>query len=105
MELQLFVLVEITLDEKQARLVANGHLTETNQQVLYPLIHRARTLTSETQVTIDLTAVEHVETIALDLLRWEVELDHAGHSPQPVRFALPDPPPASGPSFASEDRT
>lgn len=105
MELQLSVVVEVTSDEKQARLVASGHLTETNQHMLYPLIHRARALTLQTQVIIDLTAVQHFEPAALDLLRWEVALDQRQHLTKPVRFELPDSPPTSEPHCAPENRT
>ncbi|MEX5262302.1 hypothetical protein [Kocuria sp. CPCC 205263] len=98
MELQLFVFVEVTLDEKQARLVIRGHLTETNQHLLYSLIHRARTPASRTQVIIDLTTLPHFEPAALDLLRWEMELNQPEHLTQPVRFALLNPPrPATHP--------
>lgn len=105
MELQLSVFIEVTLDEKQARLVISGHLTETNQHLLYSLIHRARTPASRTQVITDLTALTHFEPAALDLLRWEMELDQPGNLIQPVRFALLDPPPASNPPFTPEGRT
>ncbi|MEX5303986.1 hypothetical protein [Kocuria sabuli] len=95
MELQLSVFVEVTLDEKLARLVISGHLTETNQHLLHSLIHRTRTPASRTQVIIDLTALTHFEPAALDLLRWETELDQPGHLTPPVRLTLLDPPPAS----------
>lgn len=54
-------------------LITAGCLTETNQQILYPLIHRFRTLTPNTEVLVDLTAVDHLEDSALDLLCWEAE--------------------------------
>ena len=105
MELQLSVVFEISADEKQVRLVASGHLTETNQQVLYPMIHRAWALSSATEVVIDLTAVEHLEAGALDLLRWEVEHHQPGHLAQPVRITLPELPPPSGPASTPEGGT
>jgi anti-anti-sigma regulatory factor len=95
MELQLSVSIEVTADEKQARLVTSGRLTETNQHILYPLIHRARTLTPQTQVVVDLTAVTHFDAAALDLLRWEVALDQSQHPTKPVQFALLTSPPTS----------
>jgi len=101
-ELQLSVVFEVTADEKQVRLVATGHLTETNQQVLYPMIHRAWGLTSATEVVIDLTAVEHLEGGALDLLCWEVEHHQPGHLTQPVHLVLPVPPPANEPPSTPE---
>ncbi|WP_309124959.1 hypothetical protein [Kocuria sp.] len=97
MELQLSVRFEVTPDGHQVRLVAMGELTETNQQVLYPLLHRAWALTSATEVVIDLTAVEHLDTAALDLLCWEVEHHQPDHLTQPVCFTLPQTPPANGP--------
>ena len=105
MEVKLSVCVEVSADEKHARLVTSGHLTETNQHMLYPLIHRARTLTSQTQVIVDLTAVTHFEAAALDLLRWEVALDQTQHPTRPVQFALLDSPPASGSSSTPEGGT
>lgn len=105
MELQLSVSVKLTTDEKHVRLVTSGHLTETNQHMLYPLIHRARTLTSQTQVVVDLTAVTHFEAAALDLLRWEVALDRPQHPTKPVQFVLLESPPPSGSSSAPEDGT
>ena len=105
MELQLSVVFEFSADEKQVRLVASGHLTETNQQVLYPMIHRAWALPAATEVVIDLTAVEHLETAALDLLCWEVEHHQPDHLTQSVRFTLPRTPPANGPPPAPESST
>ncbi|MGQ1838632.1 hypothetical protein ACT4S2_09255 [Kocuria turfanensis] len=105
MELQLSVSVEVTADEEHARLVTSGHLTETNQHILYPLIHRARTPTSQTQVIVDLTAVTYFDAAALDLLRWEVALDQTQHPTKAVQYALPESPPTSGSSSAPEGRT
>ncbi len=105
MKLELSVRFDVTPDEQQVRLVVTGRLTESNQQLLYPSIHRAYTLATATEVVIDLSAVEHLETAALDLLRWEVEHYQPIHLTQPVRFALPDPPPDSGLPSAPESTT
>jgi hypothetical protein len=78
-------------------LITAGSLTETNQQVLYPLIHRLRALTPDTEVLVDLTALDHLEDAALDLLCWEVEHEDTTCSPHPVRFALAEPPPPDRP--------
>lgn len=104
MELQLSVLVKVTPDERHVRLVTAGHLTETNQQMLYPLIHRARTLTADTEVVVDLTAVQRFEAAALDLLCWEVGCEEATGSIGPVRLALPIPLPGSGPCRTRRDQ-
>jgi hypothetical protein len=98
-DLQLSVLVRVDPDHRRVRLVTTGCLTETNQQVLYPLIHRLRTLTPDTEVLIDLTAVDHLEDTALDLLCWEVEHEDTTCSTHPVRFALTEPPPPERPSL------
>lgn len=105
MELELSVRFDVTLDEQQVRLVVTGRLTESNQQMLYPSIHRAYTLATATEVVIDLSAAEHLETAALDLLCWEVEHYQPIHLTHPVRFVLPEPPPASGPPSAPGSRT
>jgi hypothetical protein len=104
-ELQLSVVFEVTADEKQVRLVTTGHLTTTNQQVLYPMIHRARALTSTTEVIVDLSAIEHLEPGALDLLSWEIDQDGPDHPAQTVRVILPELPPVSGPSCEAGDAT
>jgi ABC-type transporter Mla MlaB component len=104
-ELQLSVVFEVTADEKQVRLVTTGHLTVTNQQVLYPMIHRARALTSTTEVIVDLSAIEHFEAGALDLLSWEIDHNGPNHPAQTVRFILPESPPVSGPPSEAGDAT
>jgi anti-anti-sigma regulatory factor len=103
-DLELSVLVRIDLDHRRVRLVATGRLTETNQRVLYPLIHHARTLTSDTEVVIDLTSLESAESAALDLLCWEVAHEETGQPTGPVQFVLTEPPPAGrlSPSPAAE---
>lgn len=97
MELQLSVVAETTPDQKQVRLVLTGRLTTTNQHMLYPLIHRAHA--SEAEVIIDLTAVDHLETAALDLLRWDIEHHETTHPVRAVRFV----PPATGSAPAHGD--
>ena len=94
MHLPLSVHVRIDPNHRRVHLVTTGHLTETNQQTLYPLIRHARTLTPATEVVIDLTSVNHLEGAALDLLRWEIEHDEQEHPVLPVRVALTESPPA-----------
>ncbi|GAA1757557.1 DUF4383 domain-containing protein [Kocuria aegyptia] len=91
MDLQLCVHVRVDPDHRRVRLITTGRLTETNQQVLYPLIHQARALASDTEVVIDLTSVDRLEGAALDLLCWEVEHDGTGSPTRPVRLALAEP--------------
>jgi len=97
-DLQLSVLVRIDPEQRCVRLVTTGHLTETNQRALYPLIRRARALTADTEVVVDLTAIHHLEDAALDLLCWEIEHDDTGCPDRPVRLALTRPSAAGRPS-------
>lgn len=96
MKLELSVRFEATLDEHRVRLVVTGRVTESNQQMLYSSIHRAYTLAAATEVVVDLSAVEHLESAALDLLCWEAEHYQPIHLTHPVSFVLPEPPPGSG---------
>ena len=45
MHLELSVFVDIDVHGRSVRLVLTGHLSETNQQGLYPLIRNGRRLT------------------------------------------------------------
>jgi hypothetical protein len=101
-ELQLTVVAEITPDQKQVHLMLTGRLTATNQQMLYPLIHRARNLTPTTEVIIDLTAVEDPEATTVDLLRWEIEHHETNAPCSPTRLVLPEPP-TDGPPGTHDD--
>ena len=85
---KLSVLVQIDLDDRGVRLVVTGCLTERNHHVLHPLIRRARTLAPPVTVTVDLTRTEHVEAIAVDLLRWAIDHDT---SLGPVEILSPAP--------------
>lgn len=99
MDHRLSVLVQIDLDGRHVRLIVTGRLTETNQRALYPVIHRARTLTSTTEVLVDLTCAEHLEATAVDLLSWEIDHGDLSTSGGPVDLALPAP--AVAPLIAS----
>ena len=72
---KLSVLVQIDLDGRGVRLVVTGCLTERNHHVLHPVIRRTRTLVPPVTVTVDLIATEHIEAIAVDLLRWATDHD------------------------------
>ncbi len=98
MDHKLSVLVQVDLDGHDVRLFVTGCLTEVNQHALYPLIRRARTLIPPVTVSVDLTAAEHVEAIAVDPLRWAVDHDAGMEGASPVELltptGLPDHPPA-----------
>ena len=89
MDHKLSVLVQVDLDGAYVRLLVTGRLTEANQHALHPLIRRARTLLPPVTVSIDLTAAEHVEAIAVDLLRWTVDHDEAMDGGSPVEVLVP----------------
>jgi hypothetical protein len=71
------VLVEVDLDGQYVRINVTGALTEVNQQGLYPVLRRARTMLPGATVTVDLTCVHHLEPAALDLLRWAADQDES----------------------------
>lgn len=86
---KLSVLVQMDLDNRSVRLVVTGCVTEANQHVLYPLVHRARTLIPPVTVSVDLTAAGHVEAIAVDLLRWTIDHDEPVPGAGPVQILAP----------------
>lgn len=100
MDHRLSVLVQVDLGGAYVRLAVTGCLTEANQHVLHPLVRRARTLIPPVTVSVDLTAADHVEAIAVDLLRWAVDhdgtLDGAGVGA--VELVVPEELPAHRPA-------
>lgn len=90
MDHKLSVLVQVDLDGSYVRLTVTGCLTEANQHVLHPLIHRARALIPPVTVSVDLTAAGHLEPIAVDLLRWAVDHDDALDGASPAHVLVPD---------------
>ncbi|QCP07210.1 hypothetical protein FDF08_03725 [Micrococcus luteus] len=85
------VLSEIDLDGAYVRLIATGHLTETNQQGLHPLIQQARTLAPDGAISVDLSHAEEVESATVDLLRWAIaHNDDTGSGAGPVHILVPD---------------
>jgi hypothetical protein len=84
MDHKLSVLVQIDLNGRYVRLLVTGCVTEANQHVLYRLVHRARTLIPPVMVTVDLTTAQHVETAAVDLLHWALDLGEMTPSTSPV---------------------
>lgn len=93
---KLSVLVQVDLDGKHVRLVVTGCLTEVNHRALCPLLRRARTLVPGVEVLVDVTAAHHVETAAVDLLRWAAEHDDDVAGTAPVDFVLPAELPSHG---------
>lgn len=83
------VLVQMNLNNRSVRLVVTGCLTEANQYVLHPLVRRATTLAPPVTVSVDLTTAEHVEDIAVDMLRWAVDHDEPEPGVSPVRILTP----------------
>lgn len=75
MHLELSVFVDIDVHGNKVGLVLTGHLSETNQQGLYPLIRNGRRLTPGTRVIVDLTGLGGADPHAVDLLLWEAEHD------------------------------
>lgn len=86
---KLSVLVQVDLERTCCRLSVTGRLTEINQQALYPLIHKARTLPSDIRVVVDLTSARGAEGDALELLRRVVDSDDATDHAGPVQFLVP----------------
>jgi hypothetical protein len=84
MDHKLSVLVQIDLDGRYLRLLVTGCVTEANQHILYPLVRRARTLIPPVTVTVDLTTAQHVETAAVDLLRWALDQEDLDPTTSPV---------------------
>ena len=85
------VLADIDVDGTYVNLVVTGHLTETNQQGLHPLIHQARTLTPHGKISADLRGAENVEDNVVDSLRWAIDHhDNTGPAAGSVDILVPD---------------
>lgn len=69
------VLADIDMDGTYVNLVVTGHLTETNQQGLHPLIRQARALAPHGTIRADLRGAENVEDNAVECLRWAIDHD------------------------------
>jgi hypothetical protein len=94
MDPKLSVLVQVDLDGAYVRLGVTGCLTEANQHVLCPLVRRARILIPPVIFSVDLTEADHVEAIAVDLLRWAFDHDETLDGASPVELLVPDVLPA-----------
>ncbi|MEX5270410.1 hypothetical protein [Kocuria sabuli] len=89
MDHKLSVLVQVDLDGRYVRLLVTGCLTEDSQHALHPLIRRARTLIPPVTVSVDLTAAEHVEAVAVEQLRRAADHDPSLEGTGPVELLLP----------------
>jgi hypothetical protein len=78
---KLSVLVQIDLDGQQVTLDVTGTLTETNQQVLPPLIHRARTTFPEAGLSVNLHRARLGDPAAIDALAGNLQDDSPGTVP------------------------
>lgn len=93
MDHRLSVLVQIDLQGTSVRLVVTGRLTQSNQHALHAAVTRARMLVPLAIVTVDLACAHHVETAAVDLLRWALEQSETTKATGPVKVLLPAPGP------------
>ena len=91
MDHKISVTVHVDLDGRNVRIVVTGCLTEFSQRALHLLIRRARTLTSNVQVTVDLSEVRHVEPLGLELLRQAVDQDEAVGTRSPLHLVVAEP--------------
>jgi len=93
---KLSVLLQLDLEANHVNVAVTGHLTETNQRALHPLINRARALVPGIRITIDLSGVGLIDTAGLDLLNRALEsADRPGSGR--IRLVLPEPPPLPSP--------
>lgn len=85
------VLADIDVDGTYVNPVVTGHLTETNQQGLHPLIRRARALAPHGSIRADPRGAENVEDNAVESLRWAIDHKHdTGPAAGSVDILLPD---------------
>ena len=83
------VLADIDVDGAYVNLVVTGHLTETNQQGLHPLIRQARTLAPHGTIRADLRGAENAPEAAVASLRWAIDHD-TGPTAGSVDILVPD---------------
>lgn len=102
MQRKISVLVEVDLDGRYVRVNVTGALTEVNQQALYPVLRRARTMLPGARVIADLTCVHDVEPAAADFLRWAA--DHDESLGGAVDLLLPETAPAEAPGAVLDAR-
>jgi len=91
---KLSVLLQVDLEANYVNIAVTGHLTETNQRALYPLINRACKLVPGIQITVDLSGAHRIDTAGLDLLRWAIRRADPVRPGGRIMLVLPEPPPA-----------
>lgn len=99
MSSKLSVAVQVDLDGRHVTIkVTAGALTPLSQQGLHAVIRRARTLTPGIAVTVDLTALTHMDASAVRVLRQALEDPGRTGRGAAVRLVLPvaAPPAAIG---------
>ncbi|HXD29435.1 MAG TPA: hypothetical protein VN621_11835 [Arthrobacter sp.] len=69
MDHKLQVLVKLNIDSTSAVLDVGGCLTRGSCQALFPIIRRTASLAHGLEVTVDLSAVDHIDEDGLWLLR------------------------------------
>lgn len=87
---KLSVLLQIDVEANYLNVAVTGHLTETNQRALYPLIRRARALVPGIRITLDLSGARFAEAADLELLCWSIEQADPERSGDRVGLVLPD---------------
>jgi hypothetical protein len=100
---KLSVLVQIDLDGRHVTLDVTGTLTETNQQVLSPLIHRARTTFPEAGLSVNLHRARLGDSAAIDALAGSLQEDSPGTVP--VQITAPAHPVPHHPGQATSAAT
>lgn len=89
------ILVRADVGRDTIDLVVSGCLNPDTGDVLAQQIARARALDPAAPISVDLTALEHIDPLALATLRERVEascVDRARRHLVDVRFRLPDDP-------------
>jgi anti-anti-sigma factor len=89
---KLSVLLQVDLEANHVNVAVTGQLTATNQRALYPLIDRARALVPGIRITLDLSAVRHIDTTGLDLLSRAIQGTNRPGGGR-ITLVLPEPPP------------
>jgi anti-anti-sigma regulatory factor len=81
---KLSVVVQLGVDEPKARIRVFGRFTVVNWQALVPLVERCRR-TAWTDVTIDLTGTDQVDSLAVEaLLKHDAVMQSVGDSALPL---------------------
>ncbi|WP_152352332.1 hypothetical protein [Brachybacterium subflavum] len=89
------ILVRADVDSEVVTILVTGCLTGATREVLACQIERARLLDPASPLVVDARDAQHVDPIALQLLRSRVDnpadQDTRWHRSVPVRFLVPSP--------------